>query len=335
MTKRFSNDQLLNEIRIKAKQEQNLTLEVIELIKEVNDRRLYLKLGFGSLFDFVTKDLGYEPGSAMRRIQTARMVSEIPEVKSKIEDGRLSLSVISQVQSFFKKEETIKGEKLSKHQKVEILAIVENKSAREAEKELVKLSPETVKKTESQRELTDNLTELKLVIDCELKAQLDELKLLLSHQNPNMSYVELIRLMAKKMMGGIKRKNAGAGEVQSHTGIEGASNGLIAIPTSEWTSNSGATHMSAQEINLEGTTVTQIVQRPKVKIKTRYISEKVKRQIWQRDHGGCQYRDAETGRICNSRYQLQIDHIQRFSEGGGNDVENLRLLCRAHNSWRG
>lgn len=82
---------------------------MIELIKEVNNRRLYLKLGFGSLFDFVTKDLGYEPGSAMRRIQAARIVSEIPEVKGKIEDGRLSLSVISQVQSFIKKEEVTKG----------------------------------------------------------------------------------------------------------------------------------------------------------------------------------------------------------------------------------
>lgn len=107
---KLTNEELLKELRIKSKQEQNLTLEVIELIREVNERKLFLKLGFGSLFDFVTKDLGFEPSSAMRRIQAARIVSELPEVRNKIENGCLSLSVVSQVQSFFKKEESLKGE---------------------------------------------------------------------------------------------------------------------------------------------------------------------------------------------------------------------------------
>lgn len=326
---KLSNQELLNEIRKKSKQEQNLTLEVIELIREVNQRRLYLQLGFASLFDFVTKDLGYEPASAMRRIQAARMVSELPEVKNKIESGSLSLSVVSQVQSFFKKEETAKGEKLSKEQKLEILSLVENKSTREAEKELVKISPETVRKAESQREITQNLTELKLIIDNDLKQQLDELRLLLSHQNPNLSYVDLIRLMAEKVRKNLPgtsdeklKKNLEAQRVKSSQGTQSirkaqsttyaaAKRTKTLLPAPEW---------GSAKLNQS---------------RSRYISLAVRKYIWKRDNGCCQYKEPNSGRICQSRYQIQIDHIQRFSEGGGHQPENLRLLCRLHNNWRG
>lgn len=220
------------------------------------------------------------------KLSNDQLLNEI-RVKVKIEDGRLSLSVISQVQSFIKKKEAVKGEKLSKKQKMEILNLVENKSAREAEKELVKLSPETVKRTESQREITEHLTELKLVIDQDLTQQLDELKQLLSHQNPNMSYVELIRLMANKVRKGLKINK----EIDNPT------------PTSEGTA--------------------------------RYIPAQVRRYVWQRDKGCCQYKYPKSGRTCESKYQLQIDHIHRFRDGGSHKPGNLRLLCRAHNSWRG
>ncbi|HER34880.1 MAG TPA: HNH endonuclease [Halothiobacillaceae bacterium] len=38
-----------------------------------------------------------------------------------------------------------------------------------------------------------------------------------------------------------------------------------------------------------------------------------------------------SGRRCNSRVRLQIDHIVPFSRGGRHNPSNLRLLCSAHN----
>jgi hypothetical protein len=194
----LTNQNLLQLLRAKARQEQNLTLEVIELIRQVEERKLYLQLGFSSLFDFVTKDLGYEPSSAMRRIQAARLVKEIPQVKEKIESKKLSLSVVSQAQSFFRKEAKDSGTKLSVPKKLEILKRLENKSTREAEKELVKINPQVVKKTERVRELSEELTELKVVLDKVTREKLDELKAFLSHQNPDLSYQGLLKLIIEK-----------------------------------------------------------------------------------------------------------------------------------------
>ncbi len=59
----------------------------------------------------------------------------------------------------------------------------------------------------------------------------------------------------------------------------------------------------------------------------RAIPAAVKRQVWQRDGGRCSYVDRETGRRCNSRYMIEIDHILPHALGGGADPENLRLLC--------
>jgi 5-methylcytosine-specific restriction endonuclease McrA len=55
--------------------------------------------------------------------------------------------------------------------------------------------------------------------------------------------------------------------------------------------------------------------------------------VFRRDRGLCQFKTAE-GKICGSRYQIEIDHIVPVSAGGTNSFENLRCLCRAHNQWK-
>ena len=66
----------------------------------------------------------------------------------------------------------------------------------------------------------------------------------------------------------------------------------------------------------------------------RSIPQATKRQVWQRDGGGCSYVDRVTGQRCTSRHLLQMDHIQPYALGGGADPDNLRLLCAAHHRHR-
>ncbi len=67
---------------------------------------------------------------------------------------------------------------------------------------------------------------------------------------------------------------------------------------------------------------------------TGYIPERIRYTVRHRDQGECQYTDPETGHKCKTRHGLQFDHIQPYASGGRNTVENLRLLCGAHNRWR-
>lgn len=45
----------------------------------------------------------------------------------------------------------------------------------------------------------------------------------------------------------------------------------------------------------------------------------------------CQWRDETSGKICGSKFQLQVDHIVPKWAGGTNAPENLQILCSTHN----
>ncbi len=65
----------------------------------------------------------------------------------------------------------------------------------------------------------------------------------------------------------------------------------------------------------------------------RPLTPLTRRFVYQRDQN-CQYIDPKTQKKCGTRFQLEIDHIIPVSEGGSDEVENLRLYCRTHNQYR-
>jgi hypothetical protein len=64
----------------------------------------------------------------------------------------------------------------------------------------------------------------------------------------------------------------------------------------------------------------------------RHIPAAIRRAVHQRDAGRCRYVD-ETGRRCPERHRLEYHHLHPFGMGGGHTSENLRLMCRSHNSY--
>ena len=64
----------------------------------------------------------------------------------------------------------------------------------------------------------------------------------------------------------------------------------------------------------------------------RHIPAAIRRAVHQRDAGRCRYVD-ETGRRCPERHRLEYHHIHPFGMGGAHTSENLRLMCRTHNSY--
>lgn len=54
------------------------------------------------------------------------------------------------------------------------------------------------------------------------------------------------------------------------------------------------------------------------------------REVWKRDGGRCAWK-GDDGRRCDSRWQLEVDHVRPLRLGGTLSIGNLRLLCRAHN----
>ncbi|MFZ5892607.1 MAG: hypothetical protein ACOY0T_16230 [Myxococcota bacterium] len=65
---------------------------------------------------------------------------------------------------------------------------------------------------------------------------------------------------------------------------------------------------------------------------SRHVPVEVARAVWQRDNSQCTFIDAE-GRRCSERRFITIEHRFPYACGGAPTVENLCLLCSAHNAY--
>src|SRR5207247_4791182 len=65
----------------------------------------------------------------------------------------------------------------------------------------------------------------------------------------------------------------------------------------------------------------------------RHVPASTRRAVSQRDGGRCTF-VGEHGHRCEARKMLEFDHIHEIARGGGTTVENLRLRCRAHNTYK-
>jgi 5-methylcytosine-specific restriction endonuclease McrA len=60
------------------------------------------------------------------------------------------------------------------------------------------------------------------------------------------------------------------------------------------------------------------------------IPAEVRREVWKRDQGRCTWRGPD-GRRCESTWKLEVDHIRPVALGGPSTLSNTRLLCARHN----
>ena len=63
---------------------------------------------------------------------------------------------------------------------------------------------------------------------------------------------------------------------------------------------------------------------------SRHIPADAKRKVRDRDGGRCAF-VSDDGHRCEENHRLEFDHVVPLAKGGASTVDNLRLLCRAHN----
>ena len=84
----LADDALLAQTRQLARIEQQLNVTVIDHLREIEARRLYLRRGFSSLFDYAVRELGYTDSAASRRINAMRLCKEFEEVREGLRTDR-------------------------------------------------------------------------------------------------------------------------------------------------------------------------------------------------------------------------------------------------------
>ena len=346
--KKLSNKQLLSQTKFLVQKERNLHIQVLHHLEEIDSRKLYLEQGFSSLFDYAVKELGYSEGAAYRRIKAMKLCREVPDTESRLKSGKLSLSSACQLQAFFEKqnkkskaeishqrEETKNtvvyqksviadqvskkiGLSLSVERKQELVKKAEGCSTRATMKLLSEVDPSLSVPKEQARFLGKGKVEIKVIVEESCHKKLEELKSLLSHKNPSLSYGELLMILSEEALEKhdpvrkrAKRRSMQKKAVTSAAKLESQQAKTPAVTSAAKGKYAGKT----KKLN-------------------RTIPSALKRHIWKRDGGQCSYVCPETKRRCSSKHLLQIDHIKPFSLGGKSELNNLRLLCASHNRFR-
>ena len=78
--KTLTDDVLEARLKKLVRTERKITHLVLQYIGEVDRRKRYLQRAYPSLFEFLVKQHGYSAAAAMRRIEGARLLIQIPEV---------------------------------------------------------------------------------------------------------------------------------------------------------------------------------------------------------------------------------------------------------------
>jgi len=201
----LKNQELIEKLQSLAGLEKKTTAEIVTVIAEVDRRKLFLDLGHASLFSYLTAELGYTAASAQRRIDAARLLSAVPEMKSDIESGALNLMQISVVsQSLRRKKKESPKVSVGVSEKRELLEQVKGLDLVQTQKLGSQALDLDVQVHERKRVQKDESLRVELTLS---KAQQEKLQLareILSHKHPSLSWAELFEVLADEL---IKRRD--------------------------------------------------------------------------------------------------------------------------------
>ena len=293
----LSDTELLQKTECSIKRQKEATLELLEDLLEVDQRRLYATFSFSSLWDYLHRGFHYSEMQNSEMVNTVKLMRAHPEARTQIKQEELSITTASQIQRFVNQEKKA-GNTLSSEQTAEILEICKGLSKREVEKTLFSFASEPVQALCKERIKTvdQNYTELKFLVTDSTLRVLSQVKDLIGNEALSEIFDQSIRVYLEA-----EKKKRGRTEK--------------------------AAKKPAQESPIQESTLPV-----KSEPRSRFISIEIMRAVAKRSGGQCEFINPITSVRCSSRFRLQLDHYPvPFCKGGENTAEGLRHLCQSHN----
>jgi hypothetical protein len=281
-------------------------------LAEFDRERLWVQLGHSCVFYYLHRDLGLSKGAAHYRKVAAQLVQRFPEVVGPLRDGRLCITSVVELARVITPENSS-----------EIVPKFFHRSKQEAKAVAVEIRPAVAI---PRREV---VTE----VPCAAAFHPDETPLAVRSQDPSSPVPpappapprsepltsDLRRLhmtVSKQFLDKLEAARKGQGHAQPGASAEKVLEAALDLL------------LEAQA--KRRAEVKRPQQNPRPTKDPGHIPAAVKRAVWARDEGKCQWR-LDSGGICGSTMCLEIDHIRPLARGGKSTVENCRLACRFHN----
>jgi hypothetical protein len=345
---RLSNDVLVCELKESVAHDCTLTARQVELIAEVQRRRLYAPAGYPSMFAFCVEELHLSEDAAYKRIRVARAARRYPRVLLALSEGRVHLTGLTLLAHYLNpaaKDAVI----LDPATVDELLTAATHKSRRQIELLLAERFPKPDVKDEIRAlpptplaahvpppaagATAERSEQPQTVANTESELAPEPVggAVILGQSPGALPAVERSRVAPlSPQRYGVQFTLDQAGHdllerVRNLLGNRVAPGDLAAVIVRAL--EALATQLEKQKF--AATDEPSPAHRP-CKPESRHIPARVKRKVWKRDKGRCTY-VAENGKRCESRWDLEFDHEQEYARGGEATVSNIRLRCPAHN----
>jgi len=312
----LSDEALLRDLAAATARERGETAEVLALIAEVDERKLYLPAGYPSMFAYCVGELHLSEDSSLRRITAARAAKRFPAICSAVTRGELHLTAVSRL-----------APHLTEGNASELIGAATHRSTREIETLLAERFPQTdlltwVAASPSAELVSGRVDDPQVVAE----SALDPTQLVPGRVESCAKVTPLssqsVALQAT-LQASTYEKLRYAQELLGHQIPSGDIDRLLdklldlALPRIEKQRFGATPRPRSGRTRSSG---------------TRYVPVRVRREVWKRDGGRCTF-VSESGHRCEEREDLQFDHVLEVARGGEATVDGIRLLCRAHNQY--
>ncbi|MBC7387180.1 MAG: HNH endonuclease [Cryobacterium sp.] len=303
----FPHEKLHEQTFAAAKREKTATLDLLNFLLQVEDRRTFAVVGYDSMFTYVRDGLGYSSAQASERVAAMRLLRKVPEVADGLKDGSQTLTSVAKIASH------VRRENLDRHAATSLVLETGNQTTEALEKHLLGIALVEPPRMERAKIISTELTRLTIDVEEEFMALVTRIREL--RGNPTLPLSEVFRHAMKEEIR--KRKPKAQRDLKAKQAKEVA-NKTIA-----------ANEVQPSELGLKrsGSSGAEL-SAPK---RSRYISVRDRAATHSRANGACEFVHPETGRRCGSRFGLQMEHVIPFAKGGANTAENLKAFCPAHN----
>ena len=319
----LSNRELIGQLEKLVAQEKETTSEIIRNLAEVEIRKLHLELGYSSLFDYVTKGLGYSESAALRRIKVARAGAKVPQIFNYLAEEKVSLSALDVSSGVLIKEDGVK-----------VLEELKGKTREEAECVAASFSPVTPQSTKDKIK--------KIVIsspdpETDLFFQSEEFPTnsLRIRSGGKLEKFKISFSVGEEFMEKLKRAQDLMFEGNpDDLLLENFFGEALDLYVQKHCPKEKLKRREEREAKKEQQADTEISSTSKDNTRsqplTRYIPSAMRDKVLQKDNYQCSYVSLN-GTRCRCKTTLEVDHIKPFGIGGKTELDNLRVLCASHN----
>ena len=271
-------------------------IELIEVLQQVGEHRVFYHLNYNSLFQSAVQALGLSEEVAYIYINVSRKASEVPALKEEIKAGNISVSKAKIISPVLNQANQAHWLELAKtHTKRQIQRRVALASPPHAVRELTTFTQNPIAEHTKILRLPEIYVELTLGIPEPLMLKLRHVQDLVSQSTQ--THATLVQTLEAMMNLFIDKKDPlSRAQRQKMRGKLDAN----------------VKKLDPDPVNVHGA-----------------LSAATKHQVYLRYQWQCAFTDGE-GRRCSQRRHLDIHHKIEVANGGTNELENLILLCRGH-----